>query len=129
MNVIMYILVALAICIVLLTLEMSRNKRKLRDLKWRFEATDRFIDRCHNKIAQLIHELQVLEGNQSKMSDELLKTNDLDSRLNALQDDFTDFSRDFKALTTLGSTQPYTPIGSQIFYGLDGTQVNNKEEE
>lgn len=129
MNGIMYILVALTICIVLLTLESSRNKNKLRDLELRFKATDRFIDRCHNIIDQLIHELQVLEGIQSKMADELLKMNDLDSRLNALQDDFTDIARDFKALTTLGSTQPYTPIDSQVFYGLDGTQVNNKEEK
>lgn len=86
MNVtIMYIIVALAICIVLLTLESSRNKNKLRDLELRFESTDRFIDRCHDKIAQLIHELQVLEGTQSKMADEIFKMNDLNQRLNNLE--------------------------------------------
>ena len=120
MNVtIMYILVALVICIVLLTLETSRNKNKLRDLELRFEATDGFIDRCHDKIAQLIHELQVLEGTQSKMADELLKINDLEKRISFLE-----------YYLSANIDQPYNPLNpSRVFYGLDGAQVNNKEEE
>lgn len=79
--------------------ESAKNKSRIRDLETEVEhlkalvnTNDKFVDKtydglveCSEHVRQLRKELQILEGTQSKMSDELLKMNDLDKRISVLE--------------------------------------------
>lgn len=132
--------VALAVYVIYLLCYVDSDERKLKALAEKVEfiknalyVNDYLNDRNHKKLLKcsakvddLEQSIRITDANVSKMADELLKLNDLNNRLIALQDDFTDLARDFKAFTTLGSTQPYTQP-SQEFYGLDGRQNLSNE--
>lgn len=61
----MYILVALAICIVLLTLETSRNKRKIMDLKMEFDLKNKVMtqEKIKNEVLTLEQVRQFMKDN------------------------------------------------------------------
>lgn len=94
-----FAVVALGICYVFVSCESSRNKYRIRDLETEVEhlkalvnTNDKFVDKtydglieCSDQVRQLRKELQILEGIQSKMSDELFKMNDLDKRIDTLE--------------------------------------------
>lgn len=123
---------------------VRKHDKHLLEMEWEFKhlkalvnTNDKFVDKtydglveCSDQVGQLRKELQILEGIQSKMADELWKMNDLDKRIRSLEDDFTDLSRDFKALTTLGSTRPYTappydPMYPQVTYDTNTKEIKD----
>lgn len=94
-----FAVVALGICYVLVSCESTRNRYRIRDLETEVEhlkalvnTNDKFVDKtydglveCSDQVRQLRKELQILEGIQSKMADELMKMNDLDKRITKLE--------------------------------------------
>ena len=132
--------VVLAVYVIYLLCYVDSDERKLKALAEKVEfikntlylngelndRNHKKLLKCSTKVDDLEQSIRITDANVSKMADELLKLNDLNRRLNALQDDLTDIARDFKTLTTLGSTQPYTQP-SQVFYGLDGRQNLSNE--
>lgn len=94
---------------------VKKHDKHLLEMEWEFNSYEKFTDKCLDRIVNINIELdeikkaiQATDTVVSKMDGELMKMNDLDKKLKSLEDDFTDLSRDFKALTTLGSTRPYT---------------------
>lgn len=115
---------------------VKKHDKHLLEMEWEFNSYEKFTDKCLDRIVNINIELdkikkaiQATDTVVSKMDGELMKMNDLDKKIKSLEDDFTDLSRDFKALTTLGSTRPYTappydPMYPQITY-----DTNTKENE
>lgn len=115
---------------------VKKHDKHLLEMEWEFNSYEKFTDKCLDRIVNTNIELdeikktiQATDTVVSKMNGELMKINDLGKKIKSLEDDFTDLSRDFKALNTLDSTRPYTappydPMYPQITY-----DTNTKENE
>lgn len=116
---------------------VKKHDKHLLEMEWEFNSyeklTDKFLDRIVNiniELDEIKKAIQATDTVVSKMDGELMKMNDLDKRIRSLEDDFTDLSRDFKALTTLGSTRPYTappydPMYPQVTYDTNTKEIKD----
>lgn len=116
---------------------VKKHDKHLLEMEWEFNSYEKFTDKCLDRIVNINIELdeikkaiQATDTVVSKMDGELVKMNDLDKRIRSLEEDFADLSRDFKALTTLGSTRPYTappydPIYPQVTYDTNTKEIKD----